>query len=73
MPCTVFYDKEVEEYYKNIKYSRCSSFRKKYFVICDNCFWMASTLSHPLEFPLKRYKKCPLCKNIDQFQIPNLF
>ena len=44
-----------------------------YFLICECCFWMASTLSY---FNLTSisptiYKECPICKNkIDRFSIP---
>ncbi len=50
--------------------------QQNYFLICESCFWMASTLS-----PLKsnnnlmpvNYTKCPLCDNkIDQFAIPSV-
>jgi hypothetical protein len=50
--------------------------QQKYSLICESCFWMASTLS-----PLKsnnnllpvNYTKCPLCDNkIDQFAIPSV-
>ena len=47
--------------------------QQNYFLICESCFWMASTLNH---FKLNNilptiYKECPICENkIDRFSIP---
>ena len=47
--------------------------QQNYFLICESCFWMASTLNH---FKLNKilptiYKECPICENkIDRFSIP---
>lgn len=74
MSYTIFYDKDVEKYKQKLKYYKLTSIQKKYFLICEDCFWMASTLPHPLDYPLLRYKKCPICKNnVDNFTIPKLY
>jgi rubrerythrin len=47
--------------------------QQNYFLICESCFWMASTLNY---FKLNNisptiYKECPICENnIDRFSIP---
>jgi hypothetical protein len=48
--------------------------QKKYFLLCGNCFWMASTLRHPSDYPVIHLKKCPVCKSrVDTYPIPNLY
>ncbi len=74
---------EQNTYYKNIstpflkirlKYLKLNSVKKKYFLLCEDCFWMASTLRHPSYYSLIRYKICPICKNnVDTYPIPDLF
>ena len=55
-------------------YNNKYQLQKKYFLICGGCFWMASTLPRSLDYPMIRYKKCPICKNkLDNFQIPNQY
>jgi hypothetical protein len=74
MLTSFYYNKEVEKHSQNLKYAKFSysSKDKKYFLICEDCFWMASTIQHPSEYPLISYRKCPICKNkVDRFQIPN--
>jgi hypothetical protein len=74
MLSTILYKKVIEKNNQNVKYYKLISLQKKYFLLCGDCFWMASTLPHPTEHPLVRYKKCPICKNkLDRFQIPNLY
>ena len=74
MLSTIFYNMEVEKQNQKLKYYKFISLQKKYFLLCEDCFWMASTLPHPLDYPLLRYKKCPICKNnIGTFPIPNLY
>jgi hypothetical protein len=50
--------------------------QQNYFLICESCFWMASTLSpHKSKNNLLpvNYTKCPLCDNkIDQFAISSI-
>gem|GEM_PF-1872492 len=50
--------------------------QQNYFLICESCFWMASTLSDLKSsnnsLPI-HYTRCPLCNNkIDQFDIPSV-
>jgi rubrerythrin len=67
-------NKDIEKNNQNFKYIKNSQLQKKYFLICGECFWMASTLPRSLNYPMIRYKKCPICKNkVDNFQIPNLY
>jgi rubrerythrin len=67
-------NKDIEKYGQNFNYDKKYSLQKKYFLICGGCFWMASTLPPSLDYPLIRYKKCPICKNnVDNFQIPNQY
>ena len=48
--------------------------QQNYFLICESCFWMASTLN---QFTLNNilptiYKECPVCENkLDRFSIPH--
>jgi hypothetical protein len=74
MLSTIFYNIDVEKQNQKLKYYKFISLQKKYFLLCGDCFWMASTLPHPVDYPLFRYKKCPICKyKVDVFQIPNLY
>jgi hypothetical protein len=74
MLATILYKKDIEKYNQNLKYYKFISMQKKYFLLCGDCYWMASTLPHSIEHPLIRYKKCPICKNkLDRFLIPNLY
>ena len=67
-------NKDIEKNNQNFKYIKNSQLQKKYFLICEDCFWMAPTLPRSLDCPMIRYKKCPICKNkVDDFQIPNLY
>ena len=67
-------NKDIERYNQNFKYDNKFRLQKKYFLICEGCYWMASTLPSSLGYPMIRYKKCPICKNrVDNFQIPNLY
>ena len=71
---TILYKKDIENNNQYLKYYKIISLQKKYFLLCGDCYWMASTLPHPIEHPLIRYKKCPICKNkLDRFQIPKLY
>lgn len=61
----------LEVNYPNFKHS-FYSFSRKYFLICKDCFWMASTLPMLLDKHLPYCKKCPICENgIEKFAIPN--
>lgn len=48
--------------------------KQNYFLICESCFWMASTLSHLKvnDNSPAIYKECPICESkIDGFSISN--
>ena len=67
---TIDYKKYVEKYFKNDKYDALSFNQKKYFLICESCFWMASTIPCIKDISRIRHKKCPNCKNrINRFLI----
>jgi hypothetical protein len=70
--------KKVMIHHKNSKHNDRAvlSIQRKYFLLCKNCLWMASTL--PL-FSVGRFyiaesvKNCPICNsNLDRFSIPNI-
>jgi hypothetical protein len=70
----ISYKKYIERNFKNDKYNILNFNHKKHFLLCENCFWMTSTLPYPLDHPLNRYRKCPMCKNnLDTFSIPLSF
>ncbi len=72
MLSTILYKKDIEKHNQKLKYCRFVPIQKKYFLLCENCFWMASTLCHPSDYPVICYKKCPVCKNnVDTYPIPN--
>ena len=74
MLSAIHFNKHIEKHNQKIKYNRLSPIQKKYFLLCEDCFWMASTLRHTLDNSLNRYRKCPICKNnVDRFLIPNLY
>lgn len=60
---------------QNFRYSKMFFSQTKYFLLCCNCYWMASTLCPSLEEPLVDYKNCPICNNeiVTRFSIPELF
>ncbi len=68
---TIDYKKYVERYFKNDKYYNTLSFnQKRYFLICENCFWMASTIPSVKDIFRLRHKKCPVCvNNVNRFLI----
>ncbi|MGN6559080.1 MAG: hypothetical protein ACTHJ2_00990 [Candidatus Nitrosocosmicus sp.] len=73
-----FEKKKIIIHHKNSKhYDRAVlSIQRKYFLLCESCFWMASTL--PLissdRFNITElFKSCPMCNsNLDKFSIPNI-
>ena len=74
MLSTILYKKDIEKHNQKLKYNRLSPIQKKYFLLCENCFWMASIFRYTLNYPLNSYKRCPICKNkVDIFPIPNLY
>lgn len=49
--------------------------QESYFLICESCFWMATTLNHfkPKNNLPYFNKRCPICENkIDCFPIPDI-
>lgn len=67
---TIDYKKYIEKYFKNDKYNILNFNQKKYFLICESCFWMASTLPSIRHMDRLRHKKCPVCKNnVNRFLI----
>jgi hypothetical protein len=74
MLSTILYNKDIEKHNQNLKYYILPPIQKKYFLLCENCFWMASALRYTLNYPSNSYKRCPICKNkVDIFPIPNLY
>jgi hypothetical protein len=74
MLSTILYKKDIEEH--SLKLLKCKfvPIQKQYFLLCEGCFWMASTLPNSIDYPLGHYKKCPICKNkVDRFQISNFY
>ncbi len=70
MPSATHYKKYVEKHSKNLKNNMLYLKQKGHFLICQNCFWMASELPTLYDICLITYKKCPLCVcNIDRFLI----
>ncbi len=68
---SIAYQKEnKEKRYQKHRYSTVDLMRQNYFLLCDNCFWMASTMPALSSACLNRYKKCPVCVNmINRFLI----
>ena len=68
---SILYINDIEKYDHNFKYNKIYQIRKKYFLLCGNCFWMSSTLPHILDYPLVYFKNCPSCLHkVDVFPIP---
>ncbi len=65
---TIYYKKHLEKY---VKYNNILKLnQKKYFLLCENCFWMASTISTLKDIRLIRYKKSPVCiSKVNRFLI----
>ncbi len=65
-----FYKKHAEKLSKKVKNNISVLKQKRHFLICQNCFWMASALPDLSDRCLITYKKCPICVcNIDRFLI----
>ena len=64
----VYYKKHIKKY---SKYSILNLNQKKYFLLCKNCFWMASTIPVLKDISMIQYKKCPVCinKEVNRFLI----
>jgi hypothetical protein len=52
------------------------SIQRKYFLLCESCLWMASTLpifSSDRFYATELFKNCPMCNsNLDRFSIPHI-
>jgi len=64
------------EYYTALKKNNLISIeQKKYFLMCESCFWMASTLSYFKsinKLSSSIFRQCPICESkIDRFTIPS--
>ena len=67
---SLYYKKNVEKYFKNDGYGIFNFNQKKYFLICENCFWMASTMPIIKDIDRLRHKRCPVCEDkINRFLI----
>ena len=67
---TIHYNKYIEKYFKKDKYNILHFNEKKYFLICESCFWMASTIHSIKYISGIPHKKCPVCENnVDRFLI----
>jgi hypothetical protein len=74
MSSIILHNKDIEYYNQTFKYNKNFRIQEKYFLICRDCFWMASTLPRSLDYPRTCYKKSPICKNrVDNFLIPNRY
>lgn len=63
MSSTIFLHKKyVEKYFKSDRYG-ILAFNQKNFLICESCFWMASTIPSIKDMDRLRHKKCPLCES----------
>jgi hypothetical protein len=75
---TIRYKKDAIEnqHLRNSNYSnRKNTIKRKYFLLCADCFWMASTLLvNSLDIHSDHIRKCPKCNSsIDKFPIPNIY
>ncbi len=60
---TIDYNKYIKKDFKNDNYNILSFNQKKYFLICESCFWMASTIPSIKGIGRLRHKKCPVCES----------
>jgi hypothetical protein len=68
----IFFSNHVERTLKKHKYAVIDFTQQRYFLICKNCYWMATTLPTFSDILQIRYKKCPLCvTDTDRFLICN--
>ena len=73
------YERKKEKYVAkgvthNIKHHRHNlTPQPEHFLICESCYWTASTFHPASENQLNHYKKCPICKNgLNIFSIPKM-
>lgn len=71
MSSTTFsYRNSIEGYFKKYTYNIFNLKQQRYFLLCNNCFWMATTIPTFSSIQKIKYKKCPLCANdTDRFLI----
>jgi hypothetical protein len=55
------YKKNLEKNIKKLKYNRLTFTKKKHFLMCENCFWMVSTLPDSSHRHDIQYTRCPIC------------
>ena len=55
------YKKNIEKNTKKFRYNRLIFNKKKHFLICENCFWMVSTLPDSVYRNDMKYTRCPVC------------
>ena len=68
----IIYKKSIEEIHKKIKYNKVFPKHNKYFLLCRDCFWMASTLPHLSNTHTRYFDRCPKCEDrLDKFLICN--
>lgn len=73
-----FEKKKIIIRHKNSKHNDRAviSIQRKYFLLCESCFWMASTLpliSADRFYAPELFKNCPMCNsNLDRFSIPDI-
>jgi hypothetical protein len=66
----IFFSNHVERTFRKHKYTVIDFTQQRYFLICKNCYWMATTLPTFSNIHKIQYKKCPLCvTDIDRFLI----
>ena len=69
MSYSIIYKKRIEEGQRKLKYDKIYLY-KKYFLLCGNCFWMASTLPNSSNMYTRRFIECPKCEDkLDKFLI----
>ncbi len=72
MPLIIYDKRYINKHYEKFKCDVLNFKELRYFIICSNCFWMASTLPSIKEIKLLKYKQCPICINkVSRFLICN--
>lgn len=60
---TTYYNETKKKYSQKVKRDVRDLMRHNYFLLCNNCLWMASMLSNFPSKYLGDYKHCPICFN----------
>jgi|1186.fasta_scaffold578279_2 hypothetical protein len=66
--------KKLGERYTALKNNLTNTRQKSFFLMCESCFWMASTLNYlkSIDNLSSIFRQCPICENnIDRFTIPS--